>query len=64
MIIVGPSLTGLRGTQVTGSIIYTLVRLCYEPGLKGALAPIRAARMSQETRRALAPVCKAPLASI
>jgi hypothetical protein len=25
MIILGPSLTGLRGTQVTGSIIYTLV---------------------------------------
>jgi hypothetical protein len=26
MITLGPSLTGLRGTQVTGSIIYTLVR--------------------------------------
>jgi hypothetical protein len=25
MIILGPSLTGLRGTQLTGSIIYTLV---------------------------------------
>jgi hypothetical protein len=25
-ITLGPSLTGLRGTQVTGSIIYTLVR--------------------------------------
>jgi hypothetical protein len=25
MITLGPSLTGLRGTQVTGSIIYTLV---------------------------------------
>jgi hypothetical protein len=25
MITTGPSLTGLRGTQVTGSIIYTLV---------------------------------------
>jgi hypothetical protein len=28
MITLGPSLTGLRGTQVTGSIIYTLVTLC------------------------------------
>jgi hypothetical protein len=26
MIILGPSLTGLRGTQVMGSIIYTLVK--------------------------------------
>jgi hypothetical protein len=26
MITLGPSLMGLRGTQVTGSIIYTLVR--------------------------------------
>jgi hypothetical protein len=27
MITLGPSLTGLRGTQVTGSIIYTFVTL-------------------------------------
>jgi hypothetical protein len=29
MITLGPSLTGLRGTQVTGSIIYTLVSDIY-----------------------------------
>jgi hypothetical protein len=29
MITLGPSLMGLRGTQVMGSIIYTLVTLCY-----------------------------------
>jgi hypothetical protein len=27
MITLGPSLTGLRGTQITNSIIYTLVNL-------------------------------------
>jgi hypothetical protein len=31
-ITIGPSLTGLRGTQLTGSIIYTLVRKKAEVG--------------------------------
>jgi hypothetical protein len=38
--------------------------LCYEIKLKGALAPVRAARTSQGTSRDLAPVCAGPLAPI
>jgi hypothetical protein len=30
-ITIGPSLTGIRGTQLTGSIIYTLVKSSHEP---------------------------------
>jgi hypothetical protein len=38
--------------------------LGYELGLKGALAPVRAARTSQGTRRGLVPVHKTPLAPV
>jgi hypothetical protein len=70
IITIGPSLTGPRGTQLTGSIIYTLVtdreaqiELCYSAGLNSSEMSTRRPHPPDwpETRSGLCPARSFPL---